>query len=107
MKIGIFTVVYNDKPLGEVAEYVSKLGYEMVELPAWKGNNHLDIEEVTKGKTGKIKRVLKKHGLEISAIGNHLEGQLVLGPHDESTDPDVYPPHPRISERRSNTAWIG
>ncbi len=32
MKIGLFTVMYNDKPLEEVAKYASGLGYEAFEL---------------------------------------------------------------------------
>ena len=36
MKIGIFTNLFQDKPLNEVAQYISSLGYQMVELPAWK-----------------------------------------------------------------------
>jgi sugar phosphate isomerase/epimerase len=30
--------------------------------------------------------MIEKCGLSISALSNHLEGQLVLGPHDQSTD---------------------
>ena len=88
MKIGIFTVLFNDWPLEKVAEYVSRLGYEMVELAAWRGSNHLDIDKVLEDKDYRksIKETLKKYNLEISAISNHLEGQLVLGPLDESTD---------------------
>lgn len=85
MKIGIFTVLYNEKPLEEVAKYVSSLGYEMVELPAWPGNNHLDIGKILKGDTS-AKKMLRGYSLEISALNNALPGQMVLGPLDESTD---------------------
>jgi sugar phosphate isomerase/epimerase len=33
-----------------------------------------------------IKRKIKDYGLTISALGNHAEGQLVLGPHNSDTD---------------------
>ncbi len=85
MKLGIFTFLFNDKPLEEVAKYVSELGYEMVELPVWRGSNHLEMDKVLKGDHSVIK-ILKKHNLEISALNNAPEGQLVLGPLDESTD---------------------
>ena len=85
MKLGIFTFLFNDKPLEEAAKYVSELGYEMVELPVWRGSNHLDVDKVLKGDHS-IRKVLKKHNLEISALNNAPEGQLVLGPLDESTD---------------------
>lgn len=85
MKLGIFTFLFNDKPLKEVAKYVSELGYEMVELPVWKGSNHLNIDKVLKGDHS-VKKILQKYNLEISALNNAPEGQLVLGPLDESTD---------------------
>ena len=37
MKMGLFTVLFNDKPLEEVATYASDLGYEAFELAAWRG----------------------------------------------------------------------
>jgi len=86
MKIGIFTVLYDDKPLEDVLKYVSSLGYEAVELAAWKGSHHLDIDEVTKGKATALKNLVKKYGMVISGLSNHLEGQMVLGPLDSSTD---------------------
>ena len=85
MKIGIFTNLFQDKSLEEVALYVSSLGYQMVELPAWEGNPHLDIEKVLKGDRS-VKKILKKYNLDISALNCGMPGQLVLGPHDESTD---------------------
>jgi len=85
MKLGIFTLLFNDQPLEEVAKYVSELGYEMVELPVWRGSNHLDMDKVLKGDHS-VKKMLKKYNLEISALNNAPEGQLVLGPLDESTD---------------------
>lgn len=86
MKIGIFTVLYNDKPLEAVLKYVSDLGYEAVEIAAWKGSNHLDIDKILTGGAGELKKKVEKHGMIISALSNHLEGQLVLGPLDASTD---------------------
>jgi len=85
MKIGIFTALYQEKPLEEIARYVSDLGYQMVELPVWEGNIHLNGEEVLKGNRT-VKTMLKKYNLDISALNCALAGQLVLGPHDESTD---------------------
>jgi len=82
-------VLYNEKPLEDVLKYVSGLGYEAVELAAWRGSSHLDIEKVLKGGGQELKKTVEKHGLTISGISNHLEGALVLGPHDASTD-DFY-----------------
>jgi len=86
MKIGIFTVLYDDKPLEDVLKYVSSLGYEAIELAAWKGSHHLDIDEVVKGKATALKNLVDRYGMVISGLSNHLEGQMVLGPLDSSTD---------------------
>jgi sugar phosphate isomerase/epimerase len=88
MKLGVFTVLYNEKPLQEVAEYIAGLGYDMVELAAWRGSNHLDIEKVLadEGYRKDLLSMLEGLGLEISAISNHLDGQMILGPLDWTTD---------------------
>jgi len=86
MKIGIFTVLFNEEPLEKVLRYVSGLGYEAVELAAWRGSNHLNIDRVLNGGAQEVKRLVQQYNLTISGLSNHLEGQLVLGPHDSSTD---------------------
>jgi sugar phosphate isomerase/epimerase len=99
MKLGIFSVLYNDKPLEEVAPYFSSLGYEAVELAAWKSSAHLDIDRTIedKGYAKALIELLKHHNLEISAISNHLEGQLVLGSLDETTD--EWSPSPKPDDK--------
>jgi sugar phosphate isomerase/epimerase len=87
MKIGIFTALFGDWPLQEVARHVAALGYEAVELPAWAGNGHLDLEGVLAGRGKELRRMLADHGLAISAISHGVAGQLSMGPHDSSTDP--------------------
>jgi sugar phosphate isomerase/epimerase len=86
MKIGIFTALFGDWPLEKVARYVSELGYEAVELPAWAGNIHLDPKAVLGGKGKELKSLLARYGLSISAISHGVAGQLSMGPHDSSTD---------------------
>ena len=88
MKLGVLTVLYNERPLEEVARQVADLGYEAVELAAWRDSNHLDLDRVlTDGDyRRKLREMLARYELTISALANHLEGQLVLGPHDATTD---------------------
>ena len=80
MKIGILTVLYNDRPLEEVASHVAGVGYEMVELPAWPGATHFDsqraVRETQYGR--EVKRMLADRGLGISALSDHMSGQMVL-----------------------------
>lgn len=86
MKIGIMTMLFNDWKLEKVLKYVSGLGYEAVELATWKGANHIDIDKILEGGATAYKKTIEKYGLIISGLSNHLEGQLVLGPLDASTD---------------------
>ena len=87
MKIGMFTANFLDMDLESVFKMMSARGYEMAEIPAFKGNGHLDTEEVLKNNNAKkTKDLAKKYNITISALSNHPEGQLVLGPHTKDTD---------------------
>ena len=44
------------------------------------------FDKILKGGATAFKKKIEKHSLMISALSNHLEGQLVLGPLDKSTD---------------------
>ena len=88
MKIGLLTVVFNDKPLEEVAAYASGLGYEMFELAAWRGSNHFDTDRAAGDPAygRELKKMLSSHGIEVSALANHLSSQFVLPFSDSSLD---------------------
>jgi len=86
LKIGILTVLFNELDLQKVLKYVSGLGYEAVEIAAWRGSNHIDIDRILKGGATQYKKTIEKSGLIISGLSNHLEAQLILGPLDASTD---------------------
>ena len=86
MKLGLYTTLFGDKKLEDVARYASELGYHMLELPVWRGNKHLNIDEILSGGASKLQNMLRTYNLEISALNNALEGQLVLGPLDRTTD---------------------
>lgn len=87
MKIGLFTATFLDTPIEDVFELACSLGYEAVEMPAFVGNPHLDIEEIVKGNNAAVlKKLVKDNRLIISALANHPEGQLVLGPYGKDTD---------------------
>ncbi len=87
MKIGIFSANYLDLKLEDVLKKASGLGYEAVELPAFQGNSHLDIDEVIKGDNAKkYKKMVESYGLIISALSNHSESNLILGPYGVDTD---------------------
>ena len=85
VKIGIFTALFGDWPLSQVASHVADLGYEAVELPGWAGNPHLDLSQVLAGAGEKVRKLLSDRGLSLSAIKNGVAGQLSMGPHGSST----------------------
>ncbi len=86
MKLGIFTALFQDRPLEEVLRLVAEQGYETVELPAWKGSPHLDVDSVLSDGGRSLLRLVRGYGLGISALSDGREGQLVLGPHDWTVD---------------------
>jgi len=86
MKIGIFSLPYNDMLLGEFLDFAAGFGYEAVEISAHKDSRHIDINNVLAGGAKKIKEEVAARSLTISALTNHFEGMLVMGPHDETTD---------------------
>ncbi len=86
MKLGIFTALFQDRPLGQVLRMAAELGYETVELPCFRGNPHVDIDAVIEDRGKSLSRLVRSFGLEISALGNARESQMILGPHDWTMD---------------------
>ncbi len=92
MKIGFFTANYLDTPLDKLLPALVDLGYEAVELPAFSGSPHCDVEKLVSEpeKAKEVRKFIENHGLTISALSNHPEGQLIMGPHGKDTD-TIYP----------------
>ena len=86
MKIGILSILFDERPLEGVLKYISSLGYEAIELPVWEGAHHINIDQILSGNADSLKKTLEKYSITISALSNHPAGQLVLGPLDSSTD---------------------
>lgn len=88
MKLGLFLAYYADRSLDEACAFAAEAGYDAVELACWHGSAHLDAERAAKDAAyvKSIRQTVAAHGLEISCVSNHLDGQLVIGPLDKSTD---------------------
>jgi sugar phosphate isomerase/epimerase len=58
--------------------WVAPMGYKGVQVPSWDGRC-LDLKKAAESKTycDELKGTAKKHGLEISELATHLQGQLV------------------------------
>lgn len=80
MKIGIFTALFGDRPLGEALDIIQAEGIEAVEFGAgaYPGSSHLGgtheaVEALINdaGKRAELVREVEKRGLMISAISCH------------------------------------
>ena len=87
MKIGFCAQNYSEKPLDEVAKLAAEKGYESLEIATYDGNGQCEAQELLKdGKAATLRKMVESHGLFISALSNHADSLLILGPHGEDTD---------------------
>jgi len=71
-------------PLAELAAKAKSWGYDGLELACW--GDHLDVAKAAADKKyamGQVE-ILKKNGLAVKAISNHLAGQLVCDLNDDA-----------------------
>lgn len=75
MKLGVFTVLFADKPLEEVLAYLRPLGVGAVELGAggFPNPSHLKPDELLKddSKVKELKELISKYDMTISALSCH------------------------------------
>jgi len=87
MKLGFFAANYAHLSLEEIARIMNANGYEMMEIPAYIGNGQMDCDAILKGNNASdLVKMLKGYDIEISALSNHADSLLILGPHTEDTD---------------------
>ena len=87
MKLGLVLTVLNHQSLDKALRIASTSGYQAVELPAYANNPFIDLDDLLKNNNAnKLKKQIADYDLTISAIDNHPEAQLVLGPHHADTD---------------------
>jgi sugar phosphate isomerase/epimerase len=75
MKLGVFAVLFSDKPLEEALDLVVDLGLEAVEIGTgcWPGDAHCrpDTLLASASKLRAFRQAIERHGLEISALSCH------------------------------------
>ena len=87
MKLGFCAQNYSEKPLEEVCKMVAAKGYEAIEIATYDGNGQCDSAEMLKGgNAAKMRKMAESHGLFISALSNHADSLLIMGPYAEDTD---------------------
>ena len=64
--------------LESIAQWASGLGYKGIQMPSWDGRL-FDLKNAAESKTycEEVKGTLAQHGLEITELSTHLQGQLV------------------------------
>ena len=88
MKLGFFSANYAHLSLEEVAKIMAEHGYEMIEIAAYSGCEQFNVDEYIKNpqNAASLKKMLKGYGIGISALANHADSLLILGPHSYDTD---------------------
>lgn len=92
MKLGVLTVLFQDKPLEVVLDHVVEMGLQSIELGAggFPGTAHCDPAVLLKDKTARqaLLKAVEKRGLMISALschGNPLHpNQAIAAEYDKS-----------------------
>jgi sugar phosphate isomerase/epimerase len=72
--------------LERALDAIAALGVEALELPVDRRSPLVDLDALLAGGVAALHRQLAARGLKVSAISNHQEGQLLLGPHHRDTE---------------------
>ncbi len=86
MKLGVCAQVLYHLPFDRALALAAELGFEQIELAVDARSPFVDLDAALADGGESIQRAVRAAGLEISALSNHQEGQLLLGPHGEDTD---------------------
>jgi sugar phosphate isomerase/epimerase len=99
MKLGVCAQVLYHLDFRAAVRIVADLGFEAIELPVDARSPFVDLDAALAGEYRQLRAVLREHGLVLSALSNHQEGQLLLGPYGVDTDP-IFP-----GDARAKTAY--
>ena len=102
--VTLFTGQYADIPLEELAPKAASWGYDGLELACW--GDHVDVTRAARDlKYAKSrKELLADNGLGLYAISNHLAGQLVCDPNDDSRS-DMFAPEATHGDPEKKRKW--
>ena len=102
--VTLFTGQFADIPLKKLAKLAAEWGYEGLELACW--GDHLDVAKAAKSKSYADSRIsiLAEHGLKLFAISNHLTGQLVCDPNNDSRS-DMFAPKTCKGKPEAKRKW--
>lgn len=92
--------------LDAIARWAASLGYKGVQMPSWDARL-LDLQKAATSDTycDEVKGILKQHGLELTELATHLQGQLVAvhPAYDEAFD--GFAPQQLRGHPQGRTEW--
>ena len=88
----LFTGQWADLPLETMCQKAKDFGYDGLELACW--GDHMDVFKAAEDKQYCEEKhaLLAKYGLKFWAISNHLAGQLICDPNNDSRSDTFAPP---------------
>ncbi|MBU0755085.1 MAG: sugar phosphate isomerase/epimerase [Planctomycetes bacterium] len=110
MKLSLCPQPFYPLGLDKALKRMADLGVQAFELPVDRKNPLADLDKLLAGGAAAFRKKVARYGLEISAVSNHQEGQLLLGPHHRDTD-DIFKGTPEekaafAAERLEKTACL-
>ena len=102
--VTLFTGQWADLPLETLAAKAASWGYDGLELACW--GDHMDVFRAAEDPAycEQQKSILDRHGLQLFAISNHLAGQLVCDPNNDSRSDGFAPPE-AAGDPEKKRAW--
>jgi sugar phosphate isomerase/epimerase len=102
--VTLFTGQWADLPLKVLAEKAAAWGFDGLELACW--GDHMDVFRAAKDKRycARQRKILEQHNLQLFAISNHLAGQLVCDPNNDSRS-DAFAPADCAGKAGKKRAW--
>lgn len=102
--VTLFTGQFADMPLEQLAKKAAGWGFDGFELASW--GEHLDVTRAAADKSYAegIVSLLADHGLRLTAISNHLAGQLVCDPNNDSRS-DRFAPKKYAGDAEAKRRW--
>jgi len=92
--------------LDSICKWVSSLGYTGVQIPSWDGRV-IDLQKAAESKdyADEIKATVESHGLQITELSTHLQGQLVAVHPAYDTMFDGFAPAEVHGDPKARTEW--
>ncbi len=102
--VTMFTGQWADLSLEELAKKMSDIGYDGLELACW--GDHMDVFKASEDLNycKKQTAILDKNNLRLFAISNHLAGQLVCDPNNDSRS-DMFAPADCAGNAEKKRDW--